>query len=127
MRKFKIQYSKFKFSEKPVDFDKRTQQYSQYVEALITLNDFVDIVNDGRCWRNGEHSERRFQKRNVIGSRFLALDFDESKYTPEEIINFGKENGLAPNVFYFSFSQGRKIGNNFRLVFVLDKIANPTE
>ena len=34
---------------------------------------------------------------------------------------------MVPNVFYFSFSQGKKPGNNFRLVFVLDEIANPTE
>lgn len=123
MKKFKLQYSRFNFKQKPVEFDKRTQRWGEYVETLITLEGFVGAINDGRCWRNGVHGKSRFVKSNVIGSWFIALDFDESDYMPEQVIDFGKDIGLVPNIAYFSFSQGKKKGNNFRLVFVLDRMA----
>lgn len=123
MKKFKLQYSRFNFKQKPVEFDKRTQRWGEYVETLVTLEGFVGVINDGRCWRNGTHGKPRFIKGNVIGSWFIALDFDESSYMPEQVIDFGKEIGLVPNIAYFSFSQGKKQGNNFRLVFVLDRMA----
>lgn len=117
---FKLQYSRFRFDDKPADFDKRTQQWKQYYEAMVTIDDFAAIVEDGRCWRNAIYNAPRFRKADAAGSQILALDFDYSSETPEHIADYAYSLGWPANFYYWSFSQNKKIKNNFRVVWVLD-------
>lgn len=111
-------YSKFRYDEKPEDFDKRTQQFFQYVSTRSTIPQIAAAISDGRCWRNGTYKEgaRRFLKDEVIGSHFIALDFDKVEYDMDEVIEFAKEKNMIPNIAYYSFSEGVKAGHNFRIV-----------
>lgn len=88
--KFILHYSKFRFDDKPLGFDKRTQQFSQYYTANVSIQDMADVIADGRCWRNARFdlNKGRFLQKYALGSRFISLDLDESIYEPEEIIEY---------------------------------------
>lgn len=100
----------------------RREHYKVRNDATASL--FFEWVCEGRCWRAGTLKEGaiNFKKTSFCGSRVFALDFDSSDKTPEEIVEYAKSLQLEPNFFYYSFSQGKKPGYNFRIVWVLDKL-----
>lgn len=127
MSRFQIHYSRFYYDEKPHEFDIRSQSWSEYVASMITMEELCMIIEQGRCWRNATYSlkNRRFRGSDVISSRFISLDLDSSEFTPQEVIDYATKKGMRPNIWYYSFSQGIKPGNNFRIIWVLEKELEP--
>lgn len=99
------------------------------VKKDITASSFFKWVCEGRCWRAGTLKEgaTNLQKPSFCGSRVFALDFDSSDKTPEEIVEYAESLQIEPNFFYYSFSQGKKPGYNFRIVWILDRLITVEE
>ncbi len=129
MEEFQFQYSNISYKSKPVSFDKTTQFWNYYTRVTANIEQMAAAITDGRCWRNGiyDPAERSFKKQYVTGTQFVVLDFDKVGFEPQEMIDAAKNLGMPPNMWYYSFSQGIKEGNNFRMVWVLDRVINQAE
>lgn len=121
--KFELMYSKFTYSGKPQTFDKDVQSWYWYEIKEVDINEMVKLICEGRCWRNGTYdvSKRRFIQENVNGSHFIALDFDKSTIPPQDVIKYATSIELTPNFWYYSYSQGKKPGYNYRVVWVYNE------
>jgi hypothetical protein len=129
MEKFSFQYSNTSYKTKPVGFDKTTQFWNYYTRVKANIEQMAAAITDGRCWRNGIYDPkyRSFKKQYVTGTRFVVLDFDQVNFEPQEMIDAAQKLGMQPNMWYYSFSQGIKEGNNFRMVWVLDSVINQAQ
>lgn len=129
MDKFQLHISGFTLEDKPHEFDVRTQVWDHYLVYSVDVQQMAANIGQGRCWRNGQYDlkSRNFKQENVVGSRFLALDFDESEFSPHEVVNHAKKLGITPNIWYYSFSQGIKPGNNFRTIWIFDELMDVAE
>ena len=105
------------------------QRRQHYVVREASAEMFYKWVSEGRCWRAGTLKEgaKDFKKTSFIGSQIIALDFDNSDKQPEAIVDYAKSLGIEPNFYYYSFSQGKKEGYNFRVVWILDKVIEVKE
>lgn len=119
-------YSKQQFSEKPID--KRViiglQNPNNYVFAQVeTIEELADLIGNGRAWRAGLYEEGTdsFKKAKVKSAQILALDFDSCPQEPQVIIEYAEDIGIRPSVWYYSYSQGKKPGNNFRILWILEE------
>lgn len=124
-----IQYLNYQLYSKPATFDKRVQMTSFYQEASCDVNTAYAIITDGRTWRCGRYdleAAKGFGKNNVIDVQFIALDFDKIAATPRDIVEYAINIGFMPNFYYYSYSQGIKPGNNFRVVWCLAEPITPT-
>lgn len=124
-----IQYLNFQLYSKPATFDKRVQMTSYYQERECDVNTAYAIITDGRTWRCGRYdleAAKGFGKSNVIDVQFIALDFDKIAASPRDIVEYAINIGFMPNFYYYSYSQGIKPGNNFRVVWCLAEPITPT-
>lgn len=105
------------------------QRRKHYVVREASAEMFYKWVTEGRCWRAGtlRDEAKDFKKASFVGSQVLALDFDNSNRTPEEVAEYAKSLGVEPNFYYYSFSQGKKPGYNFRVVWILDRLIDVRE
>ena len=105
------------------------QKVGHYKTVEATPQQIYNLICDGRCWRAGIFKQGARQTRDIdfIGSRLIALDFDEYEATPQELVEYCKTRGIEPNFWYYSFSQGKKQNNNFRLVWILDRVITPED
>ena len=129
---FYFQYSAFVFEEKPdytTDGAKMAQTWRNYEESYVNLDQMALGISQGRTFRTGlfDRNVCRFRKVNAIGAMFIVLDFDDTDFTPHDVVEFGTAHDLRPTMWYYSFSQGKKEKNNFRIIWVLDDIMNPSE
>ena len=124
-----IQYLNYQLYSKPATFDKRVQMTSYYQERECDVNTAYAIITDGRTWRCGRYdleAAKGFGKSNVIDVQFIALDFDKIAASPRDIVEYAINIGFMPNFYYYSYSQGIKPGNNFRVVWCLAEPITPT-
>lgn len=94
-------------------------QHYQIVE--VSPQQIFTLICEGRCWRAGllKDGAKNFTKASFLGSRIVALDFDTCETTPQEVVEYCKSQDIEPNFWYYSFSQGKKPLNNYRIVWVL--------
>ena len=99
----------------------KASQYDVVDKPAIEV--YRDITS-GKCWRSGLYKEgaTTSTKSSFSGAQVIALDFDETETTPQEIVEYSTNKGLEPNFWYYSFSQGIKPNNNYRIVWVLDEV-----
>lgn len=105
------------------------QKVLHYQTIEATARQIFKLVCEGRCWRAGIYKTGATQSRDIDfqGSTTIALDFDKFEATPQEMVEYCIEKGVEPNFWYYSFSQGIKENNNFRLVWILDSMISPEE
>lgn len=95
----------------------------QYVDAYtsmdISIKEFGKLIGDGHAWRAFNYVEgaERVLKKNVTCSYVLGLDFDNVDAEPSEICEYAASIGLPLNLYYYTFSQGKKPKNNFRAIW----------
>lgn len=129
-QKFEVAVTKFTSSGKPtVKFDNDYQSPAWYKTYTTDLEGMAKLIGEGRAWRNGtyDRSKGRFLKEYVVSSHFIALDFDKSEFMPKIVAKFAKEIGLEPNIIHYSYSQGKKPGYNYRVIWVFDEEIEPKE
>ena len=99
------------------------QQHAQYVNKVVSIREFYEIALRGHTWRMGHYdlSKENMRKDSVDYIQILSLDFDGVEHSPEEVAATAQSYGLLPNFWYYTFSQGKKPGNNFRLIWVLER------
>lgn len=107
----------------------KCQTVGHYVLKDASIAKVYQWITEGRCWRAGTWKDgaSSLKKENFIGAYLFALDFDSSDKTPQEMIDTCRAIGIEPNFWYWSFSQGKKPGHNFRLVWVFDSIITPAQ
>lgn len=66
-----------------------------------------------------------FRKPDCVDSWIVCADFDHIDETPEEIADSLTAEGIAPNFYYWSYSQNIKPKNNFRIVWCFDRAISP--
>ena len=117
-------YSKAGFKQKPTD--KGTiaglQKPANYTfDDVEGIEDIAAIIGSGKAWRAGLYDEgiQSFKKANVKAAQIIALDFDSCPSTPQEILDYAESIGIAASAWYYSYSQGKKDGYNFRILWVL--------
>lgn len=105
------------------------QRPGHYVIKQSTIAEIYQYITQGRCWRAGvlKATASTLKKEAFEGSYLFALDFDTCDYTPEEMIEYAGIVAAKPNFWYYSFSQGKKEKNNFRLVWCFDKAITVAE
>ena len=96
-------------------------QHYQVVEA--TPQQIFNLICEGRCWRAGilKEGAKNLTKVSFTGSRIIALDFDMCEISPQEVVEYCQTQGIEPNFYYYSFSQGKKPGFNYRIVWLLSE------
>lgn len=130
-RKIPFVVGKKRYEAKP---DRETianvcQRPGHYAIRESTIAEIYAYITQGRCWRAGVMKENAstLKKEAFEGSYLFALDFDSCDYTPEEMIEYAGIVAAKPNFWYYSFSQGKKEKNNFRLVWCFDSILTIAE
>ena len=122
-----IVISKNKSATKPTNAAayQKKQNYDFYND--ISIDTAARLIGNGHAWRAGLYKEGigTFKKSEVIGSQIIALDFDSCEVEPQTIINYAETIGLLPNFWYYSYSQGIKPLNNFRIVWCLESQISP--
>ena len=139
--KFYISYTKRAVREKPRTWAGATaterrqpnhivyhQNGWNYNSVIVDIETFYKIPTSGHSFRQAIYKwifeerpeNKRFIKENVLGTNMIILDFDNSPYTPETMLLLAEERLCKPNFWYYSFSQGKKPGFNYRMVWVLD-------
>lgn len=124
----KLIYSNMKADTKPSDA-RPYQKKTNYTFADVNIADAARLIGEGRAWRAGlyDNSGGSFKKQEVRGAQLIALDFDACPHEPQEIVNYGETIGLLPNFWYYSYSQGSKPHNNFRVVWCLEDVITPKQ
>lgn len=122
---FPFVVGKRKWTEKPDAASIRDicQQLSHYVKREATIDELFKFITNGRCWRAGilKDNPESLRKENFIGAQVFALDFDTCDTEPQAMVEYCKSLGIAPTMWYWSFSQGgKKPKNNYRILWVLD-------
>lgn len=125
-------YSKRQYAAKPTDKYEvsRLQSPANYVFAeLESVDDVASLIGEGRAWRAGLYDSGidSFKKQNVAAAQILALDFDCCPQEPETIIQYAESIGIGPSAWYWSYSQGKKEGNNFRVLWILEEAIKPIQ
>lgn len=123
-------YSKECFTEKP-----EGKKVADLQKPWAYVFDDCDVptiarrISEGRAWRAGLYNSNTdsFKKANVRRATILALDFDASPFEPEEIVEYAGSIGIMPTLWYYSYSQGVKEGNNFRVLWVLEEPIKPVQ
>lgn len=105
------------------------QNPTNYQFLELNVGEICEKLSEGRAWRAGIYAEdtKDFKKASVLGARIIALDFDCCAHEPEEIIDYAESIGLKPNIWYYSYSQGIKPDNNFRILWVLEEQITPKQ
>lgn len=130
-RKIPFVVGKKRFAAKP---DRDTianvcQRIGHYAVKESNIAEIYAYITQGRCWRAGvlKPEAVSLKKDSFQGSYLFALDFDTCDYTPEELIEYAGIVAAKPNFWYYSFSQGKKEKQNFRLVWCFDSILTVAE
>ena len=123
-------YSKIKSNSKPQGGEvAKFQKKDNYCFANVSVKEMATLISEGRAWRAGIYPEGKgtFKKGEVLGSTVIALDFDNCDFEPEQVCDYAIEVGLIPNFYYYSYSQGIKPKNNFRIVWLLENMIKKNE
>lgn len=123
--KIELVIGRYRWEHKPTrDEVIECQKRQHYAVKEASAEQFYNWVTEGRCWRAGclKEGANDFKKASFIGSQIVALDFDNCDKEPDEIVEYADSLGIQPNFYYYSFSQGKKEGNNFRVVWILDRV-----
>lgn len=125
-------YSKTRFAAKPTDKGQiaSLQKPANYdFVAFDTVSEVAATIGQGRAWRAGLYNQQTdsFKKDNVKAAQIIALDFDSCPEAPEDVINYAESIGIGPSAWYYSYSQGRKEGYNFRILWVLADLIKPIQ
>lgn len=123
-------FSEIKSNVKPQDGEiAKFQKKENYYFGEVSVSEMANLISEGRAWRAGIYPEGTgsFKKGEVLGSTVIALDFDNCEFEPEEVCDYATEVGLIPNLYYYSYSQGIKPNNNFRIVWLLENMIKKNE
>ena len=120
-----IIYSKQRFAEKPIDkgvISGLQKPYNYVFDGVDSIEEVAALIGEGRAWRAGlyESGTDSFKKANVKAAQIIALDFDTCQYEPEVVVQYAESIGINPSAWYYSYSQGKKSGYNFRILWVLE-------
>ena len=98
------------------------QTINNYVVRQASIAEAYTYITEGRCWRAGilKEGAKGLTKDNFKSSHIFALDFDKCELLPDEIAEYCESISIPLNFWYWSFSQGKKPKNNFRVVWVFD-------
>lgn len=121
-----IIYSKQRYQSKPTDkgiISGLQKPYNYVFAGVESVEDVAALIGEGRAWRAGlyESGVDSFKKANVKAAQILALDFDSCPQEPETIVQYAESIGISPSAWYYSYSQGKKSGYNFRVLWVLEE------
>ena len=124
----KFIFSKELFFSKPQTAAALQQPYN-YLFLDLDIRQIGELIGQGAAWRAAvyEKDTTSFRKLNAIGSYILALDFDNCKYQPSEVCEYAVSIGIQPTMWYYSYSQGKKEGFNFRILWVLASMISPNQ
>lgn len=88
----------------------------------VSIPDLFNFITAGHAWRSAIYkpTAKSYAKSNVAAMGSLALDFDEVELNPSKAVEKLGGIGFPPNFWYYTYSQGIKPGNNFRMVWVFD-------
>ena len=125
-------YSKGRYSSKPTDkgiVSGLQKPYNYVFSTVEMVEDVAALIGEGRAWRAGlyESNTDSFKKANVKAAQIIALDFDSCPHEPETIVQYAESIGISPSAWYYSYSQGKKSGYNFRVLWVLEDIIKPIQ
>ena len=126
----KFIYSKMRAGSKPTGAQVAQYQIpSNYAFEEADVKRICDLVADGRAWRAGVYDDdtKDFKKASVKGAFIIALDFDCCENEPNEVIQYAETIGLKPSLWYYSYSQGTKPHNNFRVLWVMAQMITPKQ
>lgn len=126
-QKTKFTYSKAMFDSKPDAW--QLQRVEAYVTEELTISEIADKIGEGRAWRCGNFkpNAKSVSKNNMESCNVIALDFDSVMHEPGEVTDYASTLGMTPNIWYFSYSQGVKPNNNYRVVWVLEEPIQPRQ
>ena len=124
--------SKTRFAAKPTDKGAIVglQKPANYeFIAVDNIAEVAALIGEGRAWRAGLYKKETdsFKRDNVVAAQIIALDFDSCPEAPETIIRYAESIGIGPSAWYYSYSQGRKEGYNFRILWVLEDVIKPIQ
>lgn len=110
MIKVPVCYSVFAYDSKPANAVP-LQRRENYRQEPLTAQEIADLVGSGHAWRAGIYADGTdsFRKSNVTANQILALDFDACRFAPEQVIDYASNVGIAPSLWYYSYSQNPKI------------------
>lgn len=93
-----------------------------FEEGEVSIPDLFNLITTGHAWRSAIYKPdaKSYAKSNVAAMGSLALDFDEVELSPSKAVEKLGNIGFPPNFWYYTYSQGIKPGNNFRVVWVFD-------
>ena len=128
----KFIYSKAGYDFKPTDkgIVAGLQNPSNFAFAEVAgIEDIAATIGSGKAWRAGLYDKgiTSFRKANVKAAQIIALDFDNCPSKPQEIIDYAESLGICPSAWYYSYSQGKKSGYNFRVLWVLAEPIKPIQ
>ena len=121
-------FSKIKSTTKPPQSEVfKYQNINNYSFEECSISEIADLISTGHAWRAAIYKDgiTSFKKDNAKGSHIIALDFDNCVHEPQAIIDYAESIGIPASLFYFSYSQGIKSNNNFRLLWIFDKVIEP--
>ena len=101
------------------------QKPANYVFTEVEqVADVARIIGEGRTWRAGlyDYGIDSFKKANVKAVQVIALDFDSCPHEPQTIVEYATSIGISPSAWYYSYSQGIKQGQNFRILWILEEL-----
>lgn len=124
----KFIFSKQTYEEKPQNAAP-LQQPQNYHFADLDIKGIAERIAQGRAWRAAVYDDNTpsFRKANARGAFILALDFDACEYKPQEVCEYAISLGIQPSIWYYSYSQGKKTGYNFRVLWVLAEMISPNQ
>ena len=64
--------------------------------------------------------EKSIKQDGLLGIQIIGADFDKTDLSPHDIVAQATALGFKPNFWYYTFSQGIKEKNNFRVIWVLN-------
>lgn len=96
---------------------------------MCSIEEFASLIGNGYAWHAGIYPEGAlaFKKEYVEAVQAFALDFDDTPATPDEVCGYARSIGFEPTLWYYSFSQGLRPLNRFRVVWILENSISPDQ
>lgn len=115
----KILISKDATQTKPTDYRPYQTVYAYNSYEFDTCDDMAELIGSGHAWRAFNYVEgaERVIKANTTATYIIGMDIDETDATPEQVCEYALSIGLPVNFYYYTYSQGKKPKNNFRVVW----------
>lgn len=85
------------------------------------IEELYNILTKGYSIKTGIFNvEKGLKYDALLGVQIIGADFDNTEIEPHEVVEKATKLGFRPNMWYYTFSQGIKNKNNFRVLWVLN-------